>query len=144
MSESHIMIEGMAETLNTKLHITSWDEKPIHELEGGRKVTRAEVALIGTDDAVTEAGFHAVLYYRSDGTSSYVSIMRMTATLQGRSGSFVLRGDGAFDGTTATGDSTIVDGSGTADLAGIAGTAHSASTHEDYPHMPLTLTYELG
>lgn len=134
----------MADTLNTKLHIDSWDEKPVHELDDGHKVTRAEVALTGTDDAVTEAGFDAVLYYRPDGTSSYVSLMRITATLQGRSGSFVLQGDGAFDGTTAIGDTTIVDGSGTGELAGISGAAHSASTHDDYPHMPLTLTYELG
>jgi hypothetical protein len=138
------MIGVMADTVNTKLHITSWDEEPIHEMDDGRKVTRAEVVLDGTDDIVTAAGFDAVLYYRPDATSSYVSIMRMTATLQGRSGSFVLQGDGVFDGTTATGDSTIVSGSGTGDLAGISGTAHSASTHDDYPHMPLTLTYELG
>ena len=35
-------------------------------------------------------------------------------------------------------------GSGTGELAGISGSADSSSTHDDYPHMPLTLSYDLG
>jgi hypothetical protein len=111
----------MANTRETKLKIDSWDEKPYRELPDG-----------------------ALLYYRPDGTSSYVTLMTLEGELDGRNGSFVLRGDGAYDGTTARGESTVVPGSGTGALAGIIGTAVSESTHADYPFMPLTLTYELG
>jgi hypothetical protein len=70
--------------------------------------------------------------------------MRLTGILDGRAGSFVLRGGGAFDGTTASGRMTIVEGSGTGGLARISGTCESVSTHADYPFMPLTLAYELA
>ena len=47
-----------------------------------------------------------------------------------------------YDGTSASGESTIT-GSGTGDLAGLTGTLTSASTHDDYPNMPISLTYTI-
>jgi hypothetical protein len=70
--------------------------------------------------------------------------MRVTGILDGRAGSFVLRGEGAFDGTTASGRMTVVADSGTGGLSGITGTCESVSTQADYPFMPLTLAYELA
>jgi hypothetical protein len=135
----------MTEIMETKLEITSWDEKPYRELDDGRKFSRAEVTLAGTGgDGLTSGSFESLLYYRADGTSEYVSIMELTGTLGGRSGSFVLQGTGTFDGTTARFTTTIVPGSGTGELAGISGSATSASTHADYPHMPLTIRYDLA
>ncbi|GIF73515.1 DUF3224 domain-containing protein [Asanoa siamensis] len=134
----------MTEIVETKLEITSWDEKPYREFDDGRKFSRAEVTLGGTGDGLTGGAFESLLYYRADGTSDYVSIMEITGSLGGRSGSFVLRGDGTFDGTTARGTSTIVPGSGTGELAGISGSAESVSTHADYPNMPLTIRYDLA
>jgi hypothetical protein len=99
---------------------------------------------LGPADGIEEATFEALMYYRPDGTSSYVSLMQITATLDGRSGSFVLQGTGAYDGTAATGESTVLPGSGTGELAGLTGTVTSRSTHDDYPSMPLTLRYDLG
>jgi hypothetical protein len=133
----------MAEIVETRLKIDSWDEKPYRELSDGSKFTRAEVALSGSGDELESATFDGLMFYRADGTSSYVTLMHINATLGGRSGSFVLQGHGSFDGTTARGESTVVAGSGTAGLAGITGIAESASTHEDYPFMPLNLRYEL-
>jgi hypothetical protein len=131
-------------TLVTRLEIKSWDEKPYRELDDGSKFTRADVTLAGTGDGLESGAFEAVLYYRADGTTAYVSVMQLSGTIDGRSGSFVLRGNGDFDGTTARGEMEIVGGSGTAGLAGITGTARSVSTHADYPYMPLEITYTLG
>ena len=36
----------------------------------------------------------------------------------------------------------MVPGTGTGELSGLTGTVTSRSTHEDYPHMPLTLSYD--
>jgi Protein of unknown function (DUF3224) len=134
----------MTESLETRLEILSWDEKPYRELDDGRKFTLAEVKLQGTGDGIESAAFEALMFYQADGTSSYVTLMQITGRLGDRAGSFVLRGDGTFDGKTAVGASSIVPGSGTDELAGISGTMSSASTHEDYPHMPLTLTYDFA
>ena len=128
----------------TKLEITSWVEETVHEMADGSKITRATVSLSGGDDGLSAATFDAVMFYRPDGTSSYVSIMRVTGALQGREGGFVLQGDGAFDGTAARSRSAVVKGSGSGKLAGLTGAARSDSTHDDYPFMPLTLDYDLG
>ncbi len=133
-------------TLDTRLQIGSWDEQPYREFEDGRKVTRAAVTLEGSagDDGLESAAMDGLMYYGADGTSVYVTLMRVTGRFGGRAGSFVLEGRGTYDGTTASGESRIVPGSGTGGLAGISGGATSSSTHADYPYMPLTLTYDLG
>ena len=134
----------MTGTLETRLEITSWVEETVHEMADGSKITRATVSLSGGGDGLSAATFDAVMFYRPDGTSSYVSIMHVMGALQGREGSFVLQGDGAFDGTTARSRSAVVKGSGSGKLAGLTGAARSDSTHDDYPFMPLTLDYDLG
>ena len=138
----------MTSTLRTKLKIESWDEQPYRELEDGRKFTRTEVGLgsveSGGDGAISSAHYEALMYYAPDGSSTYVTMMQIEATLDGKTGSFELTGSGTYDGTTAAGESAIVPGSGTGELTGISGSAGSSSTHGDYPHMPLTITYDLG
>jgi Protein of unknown function (DUF3224) len=134
----------MQKITEAKLKIESWDEKPYRELDEGGKLTRADILLSGPDDGLTSATSEALMFYRADGTSAYVTLMHLTGTLDGRSGSFVLQGDGTYDGTTARGQSRVVEGSGTGELAGLTGTAESVSTHDDYPFMPLTVRYEIG
>jgi len=138
------MMDSMAVTLTTKIRIASWAESPVEEFSDGSKLTRAQVRLSDGEDGLTSGFVGMLAYYRPDGTSSFVTVMRLTGILDGRAGSFVLRGEGAFDGTTASGRMTVVPGSGTGGLAGISGTCESVSTHADYPFMPLTLAYELA
>ena len=130
--------------MEARLKIESWDEKPYRELGEGDKLTRADVLLSGPDDGLTSAIFEALMFYRADGTSTYVTLMHLTGTLDGRRGSFVLQGQGTYDGKTARGESYVVEGSGTGELAGLGGTCESVSTHDDYPFMPLTLNYDIG
>jgi hypothetical protein len=138
------MMPVMAVTLTTKMRIASWDETPVEEFDDGSKLTRALVRLSDGADGLASGSAGMLAYYRPDGTSSFVTVMRLTGILDGQAGSFVLRGEGAFDGTTASGRMTIVAGSGTGGLARISGTCESVSTHADYPFMPLTLAYELA
>jgi hypothetical protein len=133
----------MRKAVEAKLRIESWDEKPYRELDDGGKFTRADVLLSGSDDGLTSATFESLMFYRADGTSSYVTFIRITGTLDGRSGSFVLQGHGAYDGKTARSESHVVAGSGTGELAGLRGTGESVSTHDDYPFMPFTLKYDI-
>jgi hypothetical protein len=134
----------MSEVLVTKLKINSWDEEPYRELADGAKLSRAEVRLSGIGGELESGSFDALLFYQADGTSTYVTLMEITGTLDGRSGSFVLQGRGSHDGTTARVESSIVPGSGTDGLTGITGQAESVSTHADYPFMPIRLKYDLG
>jgi len=129
-------------TIETKLQIKSWNEDPYREFDDGRKLTRAAVEL-GGNDGIDGVTFESLTYYRPDGTGSYVSLMQINATLDGRTGSFVLQGTGEYDGTTATSESSVIPGSGTGQLSGLSGTLTSVSTHDDYPNMPISLTYTI-
>lgn len=141
------MYRGGMAILQTKLEIKSWDEQRYREVPDGTGYARAEVVLAGSGPAgggteVSAANFEALMYYRADGTSTYVTLMTLTGTVDGRNGTLVLAGTGRYDGTSASGEYRVVDATG--ELAGLTGTAASVSTHADYPYMPLTLTYDLG
>ncbi len=134
----------MAKNLETKLKIESWDEQPYREFADGRKFTKAEVVLGGDDKGIEKATFESLMYYGADGNAVYLSLMEITGTVDGRTGSFVLEGRGEYDGGVASGTYTVVPGSGTGELAGITGEGSSSSTHEDYPNMPFSLRYDVG
>jgi hypothetical protein len=134
----------MEKILEAKLKIESWDEKPYRELADGGKLTRADVQLSGPDDGLGSATSQSLMFYRANGTSAFVSVMHIDGTLGDRRGSFVLQGQGTYDGSTARVESHIVEGSGTGELTGLSGAAESVSTHDDYPFMPLTLRYDIG
>jgi hypothetical protein len=138
----------MTTHLETKFEIKSWDEEPFRELPEGQKLARASVALTAAmpelTPELTEASLNMLLHYRADGTSTYLSLMHVEGRLGERTGGFTLHGTGAYDGSQARGEFTIVPGSGTGELAGITGSGASVSTHGDYPFMPFTLDYALG
>jgi hypothetical protein len=131
----------MSKIVETKLKIESWDENTHREFDDGSKVTRADVTLTGIDDRLTAATMDSVMYYRPDGTGTFLTYLLVTGTLDGRTGTVVLQGDGSYDGKTARMELHVVTGTG--ELAGLSGTARSESTHEDYPNMPLTLEYDI-
>ena len=130
--------------LTTKLEIKSWDEQPYREFDDGRKFTKADVNLVGTGDGIESGSFESIMFYRTDGTAEYVTVMQLSGSFGGEPGDIVLRGNGSYDQTSARGEMEIVPGSGTGGFAGITGTATSVSTHADYPYMPLEITYALG
>ncbi len=133
----------MTKKLDIKFEIKSWDEKPYREFDDGRKFATANVTLTGASDGLdADATYESVMYYAANATGTFVGFMQITGTLDGRRGSFVLQGDGTYDGTTARIHSAVVVGSGTGELAGITGTSESVSTHADYPHWPMTLNYD--
>jgi hypothetical protein len=128
--------------LETKFEIKSWDERPRQTFEDGSKLTTADVTLIGTGDGLEAGTFHAVMFYRPDGTSCFVSLMHLTGTVNGRTGGLVLQGAGTYDGSTARNALSVVGGSGTDEMSGVRGSGQSISTHADYPFMPLILHLE--
>ncbi len=58
----------------------------------------------------------------AEGSAGYVAIERVTGALQNRSGSFLLQHSGTMTPTSQKSTITVVHGSGTGELEGIAGT----------------------
>jgi hypothetical protein len=76
---------------------------------------------------------------RADGSASFVGIERVTGTLGGRAGTFLLQDAGTVAGTVVSGDWFVIPGSGTGGLAGLRGAGgfranlgESAQVHLDY------------
>ena len=100
--------------------IKGWDEQPFAELEGAPKLTQARVTTTYTGDLDGEGTSVLVMAY--DGAdASYAGYERVVGSLGGRSGSFVLRLAGGFEQGAARTDWTVVEGSGTGELAGLQG-----------------------
>lgn len=121
--------------------VKSWDESTLQEWEEGAKLTRATIGYAWIGDADGETTSHDLMVYAPDGTAEIVALERFVGTLGGRRGSFVVRAEGTYDGTTAAATGVVVPGSGTGELDGLRGTVAYAATSE--PPGELTLDYEL-
>lgn len=75
----------------------------------------------------------------ADGSASFVGIERVTGTLDGRAGTFLLQDAGTVTGSVVNGDWFVVPGSGTGELTGLRGEGgfqanlgENAKVHLDY------------
>jgi hypothetical protein len=132
----------MTEHARSTFKIQGWDEKPYAEFDGGTKLTRASVTQAFTGDLAGTASIESLSFYREDQTADIVGLQRFEGTLGDKTGTFVMRSDATFDGTTAAGSVTIVDGSGTGDLAGLSGSGEWSAVSG--PEGTLTLRYDIG
>ena len=72
-------------------------------------------------DIEGDGSIHWLMLYRGDKTAHLVGLQRITGSVGGRRGSFVIAAEGDHDGAGSQIAWTVVRGSGTGDLAGIAG-----------------------
>jgi uncharacterized protein DUF3224 len=129
-------------TATMTLTVQGWDEDTYEERDGGGKLTLADVTQGVTGDGEGTAKARWIMAYTAADRAEYVGLQTVTGSLAGRSGSFVLRTTGTFDGSKAVGDLTVVEGSGTGELAGISGTGSFSAPMGS--EAELTLEYELG
>ena len=111
----------MKKRLDITFEVKNWDEKPYHEEKGGPKLTRAGITKTFSGDIEGKASLEYLMVHRPDGTADFVGVERVSGTLGGKSGSFVLEHRGTFDGVTARATCDVVAGSGTDELKGLRG-----------------------
>ena len=121
--------------------IISWDEEPFDESEEGPKLTRAHVRKSFHGDLSGTGNLMYVMTYLDSGGASFTGLEKVVGSLGGRSGSFVLRHTGSYDGEEATAEYEVVAGSGTNELAGLSGTGGFSAGHAEEHDM--TLDYEV-
>lgn len=100
---------------------SSWDEKPYAELDGAPKLTRAVVNNVYDGDLTGEGQSQLVMFYRSEASAVCAGYERVTGSLAGRSGSFVLQNDCTFEDGVVKTTWSVVPGSGTGELEGLRG-----------------------
>jgi hypothetical protein len=129
-------------TANATFQVTGWDEQPFVELDGGGKLTQATVQQAISGDIEGSSDVRWLMAYTAEDRAEFVGVQTVTGALANKSGSFVLRSVGTFDGKQAVGDLTVVEGSGTGDLEGISGTGSFAAPMGDTA--TVTLDYSLA
>lgn len=132
----------MKNRANARFAIKNWDEKPYSEGPDLPKLTRATVTKTFTGDIEGEGHVEYLMMYRSDGSATFLGLERISGRIGGRTGSFVLQRTGVFEGGQAKESYSVLPGSATGDLRGLAGTGTSAVGH-GLEH-PFVLDYELA
>jgi len=132
----------MKQTANGRFAIKSWDEKPYSEGPDLPKLTRATVKKTFTGDIEGEGQVEYLMMYRSDGSATFIGLERITGSVAGKAGTFVLQRTGVFEDGQAKESYSVVPGSATGELHGLRGEGTSSVGH-GMEH-PFTLSYELA
>ena len=115
MSESRTHATGTIE-------VTGWEPQPYDELYGAATLVGIEVTERFHGDIEGEGRARMLQALRPDGSATFVGHERVTATVAGRSGTFVFQDVGTLSPTgDVDGRWFVVPGSGTGQLAGLRG-----------------------
>ena len=128
-------------SIKATFKIISWEEESFDEPEDGPKLTRAHIRKSFHGDLSGTGNLMYVMTYLNSGVASFTGLEKVVGNLDGRTGSFVLRHTGFFDGEKATAEYEVVPGSGTDELAGLSGTGGFSAGHAEEHDM--TLDYEV-
>jgi hypothetical protein len=123
--------------------VASWEEDTYQDLTGQEKLTKARMGFRLTGDLAGDLVSDSLMYYREDGTAEYTGLQRFTGQIAGRSGTCVMIADGGYNGGEARSSWRVIPGSGTEDLAGLAGSGVSVAA-AGQPGGTYSLDYELG
>lgn len=119
----------MQKSAKGTFEITGWDEKTFAELGPGAKLTEAKVTQKFTGDLGGDGSVIWVMCYVNEKSARFVGMQRVTGTLGDKTGGFVMETAGDFDGTVAKAHWSIVPGSGSGGLSGIAGEGSFEAPH---------------
>jgi hypothetical protein len=119
----------------------SWQETPYDEREGAGRLTRVTMVRTFEGGLSGEGRVEYLMAYAPDGTAAFVGLERVVGRLGDRAGTFVLRHEGTSAGDLVTDQWTVVPGSGTGGLAGLAGSGGFSSGRAE--RYPMTLAYTL-
>ncbi|UQS22708.1 DUF3224 domain-containing protein [Amycolatopsis thermalba] len=112
----------MTNTFTTR----TWDEKVVSGPENGPRYAHAHATFAYSGMIEGESACDFLLYYPGEGYSgsgqTAPGFERIEGSVDGRKGSFVIRHDVAYGADGIQGTFTVVEGSGTGELAGLAGT----------------------
>jgi hypothetical protein len=105
----------------------------------GPVLSRIHVEEMFSGDITGEGVVEFLQSANADGSANFVGIERITGSIAGRSGTFLLQDAGAVEGGIVSGDWFVIPGSGTGELTGLRGTGgfkanlgEGARVHLDY------------
>lgn len=119
----------MTQHVEGSFEVTSWSEEQAEGLAESAKVTTAAIGQRFSGGIEADTISDTVMTYNDDGTAEFISYHRVVGEVGDKSGSFVLRGFGRYDGTDARTEFEVVPGSARGELSGLAGTGTAVAGH---------------
>jgi hypothetical protein len=124
---------------NAIITVDKYEPVAYDEPEAGPALSRIHVEERFSGDITGDGVVEFLQAARADGEASFVGIERITGTIAGRAGTFLLQDQGTVSGDVVAGDWFVVPGSGTGDLEGLRGQGgfranlgEGAEVHLDY------------
>jgi hypothetical protein len=113
---------GGAVRANAVITVDKYEPAAYEQPAEGPVLTRIHVQERFSGDIQGDGVAEFLQAARADGSASFVGIERITGTVAGRQGTFLLQDAGTVAGTVVSGEWFVVPGSGTGELAGLRGT----------------------
>jgi hypothetical protein len=104
-----------------KIDVSIYEPVPYDQPLEGPALVRIHVVETFSGDIEGEGVAEFLQTVRGEDEASFVGVERVTGSIGGRAGSFVLQDQGTLRGTTVTGTWFVVPGSGTGELSGLRG-----------------------
>jgi hypothetical protein len=122
-----------------RIDVRTYEPQSYEEADDGPNLVEIHVSESFSGDIDGEGVARFLQAVRKDGSASFVGIERVTGSLSGRTGSFLLQDAGTLEGNTVKGDWFVIPGSGTRNLSGLRG--EGGFTAELGEHASITLDY---
>jgi Protein of unknown function (DUF3224) len=108
--------------LNAVITVHKYEPVPYEQPAEGPALVRIHVEERFSGDIEGDGVVEFLQAARADGSASFVGIERVTGTVAGKQGTFLLQDAGTVEGNVVSGEWFVVPGSGTGELAGLRGT----------------------
>jgi hypothetical protein len=122
-----------------RIEVKTYEPQPYEEVNEGPNLVEIQVTETFSGDIEGEGVVRFLQAVRKDGSASFVGIERVTGSVEGRPGSFLLQDAGTLEGNTVRGGWFVIPGSGTGELSGLRG--EGGFTAELGQHASITLDY---
>ncbi len=103
--------------------VKKWEEKSYEEISSTMKMTKATVEFEMSGDLTGKASVEYLMFYKHfdekdqhKASAVYTGLIRFTGSVNGKTGSFVMRDNGTFEGGSAKSILQIISGSSTEEL----------------------------
>jgi hypothetical protein len=122
-----------------RIDVKSYEPQPYEEVEEGPNLVEIHVTETFSGDIEGVGVVRFLQAIHKDGSAGFVGIERVTGSIAGRSGTFLLQDAGTLEGSTVKGVWFVVPNSGTGDLAGLRGEGGFEAALGE--HASITLDY---
>jgi Protein of unknown function (DUF3224) len=104
-----------------RIDVKTYEPQPYEEVGEGPNLIEIHVTETFSGDIEGEGVARFLQAMRTDESASFVGIERVTGSIEGRRGSFLLQDAGTVEANTVRGEWFVIPGSGTGELSGLRG-----------------------